>query len=118
MTEKIAIGWVLEASYATGGKEYRVMVYDKYVVVGWGSRTGSMQYKVHQEAHAAAAQEYALVLTTSKEKGGYVLTNGPKRAVSPYASWVVAIPKHYPQRGGSPFFDSAFGILMQEGVPL
>jgi predicted DNA-binding WGR domain protein len=113
-----AVAWTLTCPSVSGRKEYRVLVFDKYVVVGWGVMDRSMQYKAHTEHSAKAARDYALVLTTEKEKKGYTLYRGPLRSAFTADYWDANLPGYIPVRGGSPFFDSAFRGFFTGGIEL
>ena len=118
MNTESAVAWSLRAPSATGGKDYRILVFDCYLVIGWGSRIGTMQYKVNKVSSPEFARELAIVQTSRKEKAGYVLTLGPTRSNRPASEWAAELPKHLDLRGMNGWLDHAFKILLIEGTPL
>jgi predicted DNA-binding WGR domain protein len=117
-TTPTAVAWSLRAPSTTGGKEYRVLLFDRYVLIGWGAISRTMQYKVHMAPSATAARLLALDLTATKEAGGYHLFCSPVRSNTEASEWTVFLPKYYSHRGSSPVLDAAFNNLFSHGTPI
>jgi len=113
-----AVAWELHAPSATGGKRHRILVFGEYVVVGWGSFRGTMQYKVHyfMNADAQAVRNFALILTGDKEKKGYELAIAPVQSHLPASTWATDLPELASVRGASYSLDLAFQLLFTQGA--
>jgi predicted DNA-binding WGR domain protein len=111
------IGWSLRAPSASGGKEYRIMMAEEYVLIGWGSVNGTKQYKVQRFASKTAAQAFAVEQTSAKEQGNYTLHDSPKHLTTTEAKREL-LDTLLSHRGGSSALDSSYSTLMSRGALL
>lgn len=113
-----AVAWELWAPSVSGGKHYRVLLFDRFVIIGWGSYVGTMQYKGTQHTTADWAKSFALSQTQQKEAKGYEMTVWPKSSGHGTGLWGSVLPEYVGHRGSSATLDEYFRTLLQDGVAL
>lgn len=113
-----AVGWSMRAPSATGQKEYQLLMFKNLVLIGWGSTTGTMQYKLHAFASDREAQAFAVAQTEAKERKGYQMHRMPTQSDRAESMWDETLPRYFGHRGSSVSLDKTFKILFLEGAPL
>lgn len=95
ITSLPAIGWMLRAPSATGGKVHVTVIVDRFGIVGWGTEDRTypytnLQWKVKSYPDAATARQDALNVIMQKEAKGYAMKEAPRqRALVPGdSSWL------------------------------
>lgn len=113
-----AVAWRLYAPSASGGKHYYVLLFGTYVLIGWGSVSGTPQYKMHTFNSATAANAFAVEQTSVKEKKGYQLDKEPMASDAPASQWLDWLMPYRSHRGSSTALDRIFRMIFSGGTPL
>lgn len=113
-----AVAWRLYSPSASGGKHYYVLLFGTYVLIGWGSVTGTPQYKMHRFNSAAAAHAFAVEQTSIKERKGYELDKEPMASTASASQWLDWLEPYSMHRGSSTSLDRIFRMIFSGGIPL
>lgn len=113
-----AVAWRLHSPSVSGGKYYDVLLFDRYVLIGWGAIQGTVQYKMTVCQNPQHAQQVALAQTTAKESAGYKMHVWPKASQRPAAYWASVLPHYVNHRGGDIVLDEFVRVTLQEGIRL
>lgn len=97
MTATNGTAWALH----TSGKDYRILLFDKYVVIGWGAVGQAHQFKTQVFSTTAAAQAFAIEKTEAKEKRGYIMYIEPRQHPHLTAEDFAWIGEYVDRRGKS-----------------
>lgn len=113
-----ATAWRLHSPSASGGKVYDILLVDRYVLVGYGSMSGTMQYKVSRFVHPEEARAFAVVQTEGKERRGYKLDGTVHVAPRPPRDYIDVLAARGGHRGASTAFDLWFFEAYGQGSKL
>jgi hypothetical protein len=113
-----AITWSLRAPGASGTwKEYRIMVIDRFSIIGFGTLGKFLQYQVVEHPSIEHARTFALGQTAKKERGGYQMYILPRQRAAQMGSrdWLRGLVG---QRGFNPSLSNTTTLALEQGEPL